>query len=51
MSLFAITITMPDRSRGRCTGIFSDGFAAVVQTLDHFPGAASVSALRIGGRP
>lgn len=50
MSIFRITITMPDRSRGRCTGIFRDGFEAVVQALADFPGAASVSAMRIGGR-
>lgn len=51
MAIFRITVTMADRSRGRYTGLFRDGFEAVLQTLADFPDAASVAAIRIGGRP
>ena len=47
MAIYHIKITMADGSRGRCTGIFTDGFEAVLQTLADFPEARSVSALFI----
>ena len=47
MAIYRIKITMPDGSRGRCTGSFADGFEAVLQTLADFPEARSVSALFI----
>lgn len=50
MAIYRITITMPDRSRGRCTGIFRDAFEALAQTQADFPEARSIAAIRIGGR-
>lgn len=47
--MFRITIVMPDGSRGRCLGLYSDGFEAVNQIHAHFPGAVAVSALHISG--
>ena len=47
MASYRIEITMPAGSRGRYTGIFADGFEAVLQTLADFPEARSVSALFI----
>ena len=47
MAIYRIKITMEDGSRGRCTGIFADGFEAVLQTLADFPEARSVTALFI----
>ena len=45
MAIYRITITMPDGSRGRYTGLFQDGFEAVAQTLADFPEARSVAAM------
>lgn len=50
MAIYRITITMADGSRGRCLGLFADGFEAVLQTLADYPDARSVSALRVGTR-
>ena len=47
MAIYRIKITMPDGSKGRCTGIFADGFEAVLQTLADFPEARSVAAMFI----
>ena len=47
MAIYRIKITMPDGSRGRYTGIFADGFEAIVQTLADFPDARSVAAMFI----
>ncbi len=43
MAIYRIKITMPDGSRGRYTGIFADGIAAIVQSVAAFPEARSVS--------
>lgn len=51
MSIFRIRITMADGSRGRYTGLFHDGFEAVLQTLADFPEARSVSAIFIKRTP
>lgn len=45
MNIFKITIRMPDGSRGKCYGIFKDGFEAVYQMRADFPEARSVSAI------
>jgi hypothetical protein len=47
MHIYRITITMPDGSRGRCMGLFADGFEAIAQTLADFPDARGVSAMRL----
>jgi hypothetical protein len=47
MATFRIKITMPDGSKGRCTGLFASGSEAVMQTLADFPEARSVAALFI----
>lgn len=47
MSIYRIKITMCDGSKGRYTGIFADGFEAVLQTLADFPDARSVAAMCI----
>ncbi|WOI47716.1 hypothetical protein [Acidovorax sp. BLS4] len=47
MAIYRIHIVMPDGSRGRSTGIFADGFEAVLQTLADFPDAKRVSAMFI----
>lgn len=45
MNIYRIKITMPDGSKGTYTGIFQDGFEAVVQTVSDYPEAKSVSAI------
>lgn len=45
MNIYRITITMPDGSKGRCYGIFTDGFEAVIQVQADFPEAKKVSAI------
>lgn len=45
MAIYNIRITLADGSRSRYTGLFSDGFEAVLQTLADFPEARSVSAM------
>jgi hypothetical protein len=47
MKTFRITITMPDGSQGRCMGIYSDGFAAVIDVMTTFPDAKRISARRL----
>ena len=47
MAIYRIKITMPDGSRGRYTGLFADGFEAVLQTLADFPDARGISAVLI----
>ncbi|MBY0233618.1 MAG: hypothetical protein K2W93_01460 [Burkholderiaceae bacterium] len=47
MATFRIKITMPDGSKGRCTGLFVSGSEAVQQVLSDFPEARSVAALFI----
>lgn len=47
MAIYRIKITMGDGSKGRYTGIFADGFEAIVQTLADFPDARSVAAMFI----
>lgn len=47
MAIYRIKITMPDGSKGRYTGLFADGFEAVLQTLADFPEARSVAAMFI----
>ena len=47
MAIYRIKITMQGGSRGRYTGLFTDGFEAVLQTLADFPEARSVSAMFI----
>jgi hypothetical protein len=47
MAIYRINITMPDGSRGHCTGLFNDGFEAVLQILADFPDARAVSAMFI----
>ena len=51
MHIYRIKIVMPDGSKGRYTGLYRDGFEAVLQTLADFPEARSVSAVcvRKGG--
>lgn len=49
MAIFRITITMPDRSRGRMTGLFACACDAINQVHDDFPEATSVTAIRVGG--
>ncbi len=45
MAIYRIKITMGDGSKGRYTGLFADGFEAIVQTLADFPDARSVAAM------
>lgn len=47
MAIYRIRITMADGSHGRYTGLFSDGFEAILQTLADYPQARSVSAIFI----
>lgn len=44
---YLITITMPDGSRGRHSGLYSDGFAAIILALDMFPEARCIAARRL----
>ena len=45
MAIYRIKITMGDGSKGRYTGLFADGFEAVLQTLADFPEARRVAAM------
>lgn len=45
MAIYRIHITLADGSRNRYTGLYADGTAAVLKTLDDFPGARSIAAL------
>lgn len=47
MKTFSIRIRMPDGSVGRCLGLFSSGCSAILQILDDFPEAKSISARRV----
>lgn len=47
MKTYRIRIRMPDGSVGNCLGLFSDAFAAILQILEDFPQAKSISALRV----
>ena len=47
MAIYRIRITMADGSHGRYTGLFADGFEAILQTLADYPQARSVSAIFI----
>lgn len=44
MRKFIITITMADGSHGEHSGIYQDGFDAVICALDAFPGALRITA-------
>lgn len=45
MSIFRITIRMPDGSKGVYRGLFADGFEAVMHTMSDYPEATKVSAI------
>ncbi|WP_169167453.1 hypothetical protein [Acidovorax sp. SRB_24] len=45
MAIYRIHITRGDGRKSRYTGLFTDGFEAVLQTLADFPDARGVSAL------
>lgn len=45
MNIYRIRITMADGSQGAYTGLFADGFEAIIQTLADFPAARRVAAL------
>jgi len=47
MAIYRIRITMADGSHGSYTGLFADGFEAILQTLADYPQARSVSAIFI----
>lgn len=47
MKTYRIDITLRDGSKGRCYGLYSDGFAAVIATMDNFPTAKRISARRL----
>lgn len=47
MKTYRIQITMPDGSIGRHSGLYSDGFEAVIQIMTDFPDACRISARRI----
>lgn len=47
MNTYRIRITMPDGSQGRCYGLFSDACSAILQVLDDFPQAKSISAQKV----
>lgn len=47
MNIYRIKITMPDGSRGKCHGLFRDGFEAVQQVLADFPEAKAICAIFI----
>jgi hypothetical protein len=47
MAIYRIKITMGDGSKGRYTGLFADGFEAIVQTLADFPDARGIAAIFI----
>lgn len=47
MKTYLIEITMGDGSKGRHYGLYSDGFEAVIQAIEHFPQAHRISARRL----
>jgi hypothetical protein len=47
MNTYLINITMGDGSQGRCYGLYSDGFEAVIQAMTNFPEAQRISARRL----
>jgi hypothetical protein len=47
MRRYLISITMPDGSRGEHSGLYADGFEAVITTLENFPDAKRISAMRV----
>lgn len=47
MKTYLIQITMPDGSCGRCYGLYSDGFVAIVEAITNFPSAMRISARRL----
>lgn len=47
MKTYLIKITMTDGSQGRCYGLYSDGFNAVIQAMENFPDAKRISARRL----
>lgn len=47
MRTYRITITMADGSQGVTSGLYADGFDAVLQTLENFPQAIRISAVRL----
>ncbi len=47
MNTYRIRIRMPDGSQGNCLGLFSDAFAAILQILEDFPDAKSITARRV----
>lgn len=47
MRIYRVGIAMPDGSKGKFTGLFADGFEAVLQVLADYPDARAVSARRI----
>ena len=47
MKTYLIKITMLDGSRGRCHGIYTDGFDAISDVLTTFPEAKCISARRL----
>jgi hypothetical protein len=47
MKTYSILITMPDGSQGKCLGIYSDGFNAVIEAMTNFPQAMRISARRL----
>lgn len=47
MNTYLIRIRMPDGSQGKTYGIFSSACAAILQILNDFPEAKSISARRV----
>ena len=47
MKTYSIEITMPDGSKGRHYGLYSDGFEAVIEAMSNFPDAQRISARRL----
>lgn len=47
MKTYSILITMEDGSQGRCLGLYSDGFNAVIDAMTNFPTAHRISARRL----
>lgn len=44
---YLITITMPDGSQGEHSGLYADGFEAVIHAMTAFPAAVRVAARRL----
>ncbi|TXT37397.1 MAG: hypothetical protein FD135_3628 [Comamonadaceae bacterium] len=47
MKTYRITITLADGTQGRSLGLYSDGFAAVIDVMTTFPDAHRISARRM----